>query len=59
MEKHFSHYQRYKKNRCNYFQFVKIPVANYNDIGECVLDEVQKTLFVKMSIPQNDYISWF
>lgn len=46
MEKHFSHYQRYKKNRCNYFQFVKIPVANYNDIGECVLDEVQKTLFV-------------
>ena len=38
MEKHFSHYQRYKKNRGNYFQFVKIPVANYNDIGECVLD---------------------
>ena len=42
MENYFSYYQRYKKNRCNYFQFFKIPPANYNDSGKYVLDAAQK-----------------
>ena len=42
MENYFSYYQRYKKNRCDYFQFFKIPLANYNDSVKRVLDEAQK-----------------
>ena len=42
MENYISRYQRCKKNRCNYFQYFKMPVANYSDSGECVLDETQK-----------------
>ena len=42
MENYFSYYQRSKKNRCNCFQFFKIPLANYNDSGKYVLDEGQK-----------------
>ena len=42
MENYFSYCQRFKKNRCNYFQFFKIPLANYNDGGKYVLDEAQK-----------------
>ena len=31
MENYFSYYQRFQKNRCNYFQCSKIMLASYDD----------------------------
>ena len=45
MNNYFSYYQKRKKNRCNYFQFFKTPLANYNDSGDYVLGEAQKRLY--------------
>ena len=45
MENYFSYYQKCQKNCCNFYQFFKIPLANYDDSGKCVLSEVQKRLY--------------
>ena len=47
MENYFSsYYQKCKKEECcNSYQFFKIPLANHNDSGKCLLGEAQKILY--------------
>ena len=47
MKNYFQFYQKYqKKNQhcCNFYQFFKILLANYDDSGKCVLNKAQKRL---------------
>ena len=46
MSHYFLYYQKCKKNTWKYFQFFKIPLANYSDNGAFVLDEAQKRLYL-------------
>ena len=41
MENYFSYYQKCKSG-CNFYWFFKIPLANYDDSGKCMLDEAQE-----------------
>ena len=36
MSDYFLYYQKCNKNRCNYYQFFKIPPTNYGDNGRCM-----------------------
>ena len=44
MENSFLYYQKCKKMNCNFFSYFKIFLNNYDNDGECVLDETQKRL---------------
>lgn len=35
----------YNKKRCNYYQYFRVSLVNYNDSGKCVLDEAHKRLY--------------
>ena len=41
MENYLS-YWKCKKSCCNFYQVFKIPLANYNNSGKCMVDKVQK-----------------
>ena len=45
MSNYFLNCQKCNKNRCNYYQFFKTPLTNYDDNGRCVLNEAQKRLY--------------
>ena len=42
MENSISYYQKCKKMNCNFHSYFKIFLNNYDDDGNCVLDETQK-----------------
>ena len=42
---YFSYYQKCNKKRCNFYQYFRIPLANYDDNGKCVLDKAHKRLY--------------
>ena len=41
MSDYFLFYQKFK-NHCNFYQHFKIPLANYNNSGKCVLMKHKK-----------------
>ena len=45
MEEYFSYYQKCKKSRCYFFQFLYIPLNNFDDSDKCVLDDTNKRLY--------------
>ena len=45
----FLYHQKWKKNRCNFYCFFKIPLNNYNDDEKCLLNKAQIFFFMFFS----------
>ena len=50
MKNYFAYYQK-RKSQCNFFQYFKIPLANYDNSGKCVLEEAQKKSIIILNVP--------